>query len=132
MKKLSIFAIFLSAFLFIGISQAAQKSGQWQLMGEQEVNFNNDHDRIDIKRKAGPFRQLRVEVRDAPIEIREMIVKFGDGKTFRPKIQARFREGRGSHVVDLPGNRRSIDGVEFVYRSISSKRGKGKLLLYAR
>lgn len=132
MKNLSIFAIFLSAFLFIGISQAAQKSGQWQLMGEQEVNFNNDHDRIDIKRKAGPFRQLRVEVRDAPIEIREMIVKFGDGKTFRPKIQARFREGRGSHVVDLPGNRRSIDGVEFVYRSISSKRGKGKLLLYAR
>lgn len=132
MKQLSIFAIFLSAFLFIGISQAAQKSGQWHLMGEQEVNFDNDHDRIDVKRKAGPFRQLRVEVRDAPIEIREMIVKFADGKTFRPKIQARFREGHGSHVIDLPGNRKSIDGVEFVYRSISSKRGKGKLLLYAR
>ena len=132
MKLTSMFAIFLCAFLFTGISQAAQKSGQWQLMGEQEVNFDNDHDRIDVKRKAGPFRQLRVEVRDAPIEIREMIVKFADGKTFRPKIPARFREGHGSHVIDLPGNRRSIDGVEFVYRSISSKRGKGKLLLYAR
>ena len=135
MKPLSIFAIFLSALLFIGlagISQAAQKGGQWQLMGEQEVNFDNDHDRIDVKRKAGPFRQLRIEVRDAPIEIREMVVTFADGKKYRPKIQARFREGHGSHVIDLPGDRRSIDGVEFVYRSISSKRGKGKLLLYAR
>ena len=132
MKTVSLFAIFLCALVFTGISEAAQKGGQWQLLGEQEVNFDNDHDRIDVKRKAGPFRQLRVEVRDAPIEIREMIVTFGDGKKSRPKIQARFREGHGSHVIDLPGDRRSIDGVEFVYRSISSKRGRGKLLLYGR
>lgn len=132
MKTVSLFAIFLCAFVFAGISEAAQKGGQWQLLGDQEVNFDNDHDRIDVKRKAGPFRQLRIEVRDAPIEIREMIVTFGDGKKSRPKIQARFREGHGSHVIDLPGDRRSIDGVEFVYRSISSKRGKGKLLLYGR
>jgi len=132
MKTVSLLAIFLCAFVFTGISEAAQRSGQWQLLGEQEVNFDNDHDRIDVKRKAGPFRQLRIEVRDAPIEIREMIVTFGDGKKSRPKIQARFREGHGSHVIDLPGDRRSIDGVEFVYRSISSKRGKGKLLLYGR
>jgi hypothetical protein len=90
------------------------------------------HDRIDVKRNDGPFRQLRIEVTDAPIEIREMVVTFGDGKKFRPKIQARFREGHGSHVIDLPGNRRSIDGIEFVYRSINRKQGKGKVLVYAR
>jgi hypothetical protein len=48
------------------------------------------------------------------------------------KSQARFREGHGSHVIDLPGNRKSIDGVEFVYRSIDRRRGEGKVLLYAR
>ena len=132
MKTVSLFAIFLCAFVFTGIAEAAQKGGQWQLLGEQEVNFDNDHDRIDVKRKAGPFRQLRIEVRDAPIEIREMIVTFADGKKYRPNIRARFHQGHGSHVIDLPGDRRSIDGVEFVYRSISSKRGKGKLQLYGR
>jgi hypothetical protein len=132
MKTASIFAIFLCAFLFTGISEAAQKGGQWQLLGEQEVDFKNDRDRIDVKRSSGPYRDLRIEVRDAPIEINEMIVTFGDGKTFRPKIQARFREGRGSHVINLPGNRRSIDGVEFVYHSISRRQGKGKVLLYGR
>jgi hypothetical protein len=132
MKPSSLFAIVLCAFLFCGIAGAAQRGGQWQLVGEQEVNFNTERDRIDVKRSAGPFRELRIEVRDAPIEIREMIVTFGDGKTFRPKIQARFRNGRGSYVMDLPGNRRSIDGVEFLYRSINPRKGKGRVLLYAR
>jgi hypothetical protein len=131
-KTVSLFAIFLCAFLFTGISEAAQRGGQWQLLGEQEVDFKNDRDRIDVKRSSGPYRELRIEVRDAPIEINEMIVTFGDGEKFRPKTKARFREGRGSHVINLPGKRRSIDGVEFVYHSISRREGKGKLLLYGR
>jgi hypothetical protein len=132
MKRSFMFAILVIVLLCAGIAGAAQKGGRWQLLGEQEVDFKNDHDRIDVKRNDGPFRELRIEVRDAPIEIREMVVTFGDGKKFRPKIQARFREGHGSHVINLPGNRRSIDGVEFVYRSIDRKRGKGNVLLYAR
>ena len=32
-----------------------------------------------------------------------MVVTFGDGKKFRPKIQGRFREGHGSHLIDLLG-----------------------------
>ena len=132
MKALSVLGLLLCAFLFIGISEAAQRRGQWQLLGEQEVDFKNDRDRIDVKRASGPYRDLRIEVRDAPIEINEMIITFGDGEKFRPKIKARFREGRGSHVINLPGKRRSIDGVEFVYHSISRREGKGKLLLYGR
>jgi hypothetical protein len=132
MKQSFMFAILLIVLLCAGVSGAAQKGGRWQLLGEQEVDVKNDHDRIDVKRNDGPFRQVRIEVRDAPIEIREMVVTFGDGKKYKPKIQARFREGHGSHVIDLPGNRRSIDGVEFVYRSIDRRRGKGKILLYAR
>lgn len=132
MKPSSIFAIVVSIFLFTGIAGAAQRGGDWQLLGEQEVNFNTDRDRFDVRRRAGPFRELRVEVRDAPIEIREMVVTFGDGQTFRPNIHARFREGHGSHVIDLPGKRRSVDGVEFVYRSINPRKGRGRVLLYGR
>jgi hypothetical protein len=49
-----------------------------------------------------------------------------DGKAYKPKIQARFREGSGSQVIDLPGKQRSIDGVEFVYRSVNRKKGKAE------
>ena len=132
MKSILFSFMLLIALISPALSGAAQKGGHWELLGEGEVDFKNDHDRIDVKRRAGPFRQLRIEVRNAPIEIREMVVTFADGKTFKPKIQARFREGSGSHVIDLPGNRRSIDGVEFVYRSINRKQGKGRVLLYGR
>jgi hypothetical protein len=125
------FGIILVILICTSVVGAAERRGRWQLLGEQEVEFKNDHDRIDVKRNAGPFRQLRIDVRDAPIEIREMVVTFADGKTFKPKIRAHFAEGRGSHVIDLPGNRRLIDAVDFVYRSINRREGKGKILLYA-
>ena len=131
MKRLFVCAV-LIALVNPALAGAAQKGGHWQLLGEQEVDFKNDHDRIDVKRTAGPFRELRIEVRNAPIELSEMIVKFADGKTFKPKIQGRFREGSGSQVIDLPGKERSIDGVEFVYHSTSRSLGKGRVLLYAR
>ncbi|HMF49558.1 MAG TPA: hypothetical protein VK603_12990, partial [Candidatus Saccharimonadales bacterium] len=95
-----------------------ERNGPFILSTNEDSTSKNDRHRIDVKRKSGPYRELRIEVRDAPIEVNEMIVTFGDGNTFRPKINARFREGRGSHVINLPGNRRSIDGVEFMYHSI--------------
>jgi hypothetical protein len=125
-------AVLLMTALYSGVSGAAQRGGHWQLLGEQEVDFKNDHDRIDVKRSAGPFRQLRVEIRDAPIEIREMTVTFGDGRRFKTNIRGPFREGSETHVIDLPGNRRSIDGVDFVYQSLNRRRGKGRVLLYGR
>ncbi len=76
MKLASISTVLLCTFLFIGLGEAAQRGGQWQLLGEQEVDFKNDHDRIDVKHRAGPFRELRIEVRDAPIEIHDMTVNL--------------------------------------------------------
>jgi len=132
MKLASITAMLLCTILLIGVGQAAQRRGQWQLLGEQSVDFKSDHDRIEVKHRAGPFRELRIEVRDAPIEIRDMTVTFRDHKTFKPNIRARFRDGHGSHVIDLPGNRRFIDRVDFVYRTIDRRQGRGRVLLYAR
>jgi hypothetical protein len=131
--KTSLFSfMLLIALLNPALADAAQTGGHWQLLGEQEVDFKNDHDRIDVKRSAGPLRQLRIEVRNGPIEIRDMVVTFADGKTFKPKVKGRFREGSGSQVIYLPEKERSIDAVEFVYHSTSRSLGKGRVLLYAR
>jgi hypothetical protein len=108
------------------------RNGRWQLLGEQEVDDRTDRDRIDVRRDDGPFRELRIEVRDAPIEIRDMVVTFADGEKFQPRISERYDEGQRSRVISLPGGRRSVDGVEFLYRSIDRRGGKGKVLLYGR
>jgi hypothetical protein len=48
-------------FLFLsGIAGAANSSGKWELLGRSEVDFKNDHDRINVGRSEGRFKQLQV------------------------------------------------------------------------
>ena len=62
MKRYSLLGIFyllpviLSLFLIVG---AAESAKQWELLGRQEVNFRGDHDRIDVGRQEGRFKELQ-------------------------------------------------------------------------
>jgi hypothetical protein len=140
MKRL-VFPIIALLFIYIlaalpgSASEAAERRGRfdrWQPLGDAEAGFEFDHDRLNVARDAGPFRQLRIEVRGAPLEIREMIVTFGDGEQFKPRFPARLEPRSEGYVVDLPGGRRSVDAVTFVYRTSGRRDRSAKVLLYAR
>lgn len=123
----------LSLWLLVsGLAAAAQTPGRWEVLGRREVDFRNDHDQIDVGRNEGQFKQLQFRVKDAPIEVTKMVVTFGNNQTFTPKIRHRFTEGTGTHVIDLPGERRTIKRIAFNYKSISRREGKGTLEVLAR
>ena len=107
------------------IAGAAQSPDRWELLGQREVDFRNDHDQIDVGRSEGRFRQIEVRVKNAPIEIYDMIVTFGNDETFKPKLRHKFTEGSGSRIIDLPGERRTIKRIDFNYKSINRREGKG-------
>ena len=115
-----------------GLAAAAQSPGGWEVLGQREVDFRNDHDQIDVGRNEGQFKQIQLRVKDAPIEVNNMVVTFGNNQTFSPKIRHRFTEGTGAHVIDLPGERRTIKRIAFNYKSISRREGKGTLEVLAR
>lgn len=119
----------LLAFFFAGAARAAER---WELLGQRTVAFGGDHDRIDVGRSEGRFRQIEIRVRNAPIELSNMVVTFGNNETFRPKLRHKFTEGSGSRVIDLPGERRSIRRIDFNYKSLSRREGKGVVEVYAR
>lgn len=128
MKRLMMSAVISFALISASTASAAERRGRGQPVSEQEVGRIQDHDRVNV----GPFRQLRIEVRGAPIEIREVVVTLGDGKKFRPRIPKRLEQG-SDYVIDLPGRRgQSVDGVEFVYTSIDPRQQPAKVILYAR
>ena len=54
--------ILLAAFA----AGAAQSNDRWESLGQREVDFKNDHDRIDVGKSEGRFRQIRVTVRMRP------------------------------------------------------------------
>ena len=102
------------------------------MLGRQEVDFKNDHDRIDVGRKEGRFKQLEIRVQGAPVEINKMVVTFGNNETFSPELRHRFDEKSTSRVIDLPGDRRTIKRIDFNYRSINRREGKATVAVYAR
>lgn len=114
------------------IASAAQTPGRWERLGEREVDFRNDHDQIDVGRSEGRFRQIEIRVKDAPIEVFDMVVTFGNNETFTPKVRHKFAEGSGSHIIDLPGERRIIKRIDFNYKSLNRREGKGTVQVFAR
>jgi hypothetical protein len=114
-----------------GPSASRDREG-WELLGQTEADLRNDRDRIQVGRREGTFRTLRVVVRGAPLDMSEMVVTFGDGETFSPKLKQRFDENTTSREIDLPGNRRAIKTVDFNYRSVNRREGRATVYLYAR
>ena len=124
----------LVSFILLAVCMAgaAHSPDRWERLGQREVNFRNDHDQIDVGRSEGRFRQIDIRVRNAPIEVFDMVVTFGNNETFRPKLRHTFTEGSGSRIIDLPGERRTIKRIDFHYKSINRREGKGIVEVYAR
>jgi hypothetical protein len=62
----------------------------------------------------------------------KMVVTFDNNEKFSPQLRHRFEEGSDSHVIDLPGNRRTIKSIDFNYRSMNRREGKGTVAVYGR
>jgi hypothetical protein len=127
-KMIAVFAL----VLMTGVAMAASSPARWERLGQREVDFKNDRDRIDVGRSEGRFRQLQIRVKNAPIEISDMVVTFGNDETFKPNLRHRFNEGSGARNIDLPGDRRTIKRIDFSYKSISRREGKGVVEVFGR
>ena len=122
----------LSACVAPGGGYYGGRDGGWELLGQREADLRMDRDRIEVGRREGTFRELRIVVRGAPVEIYNMVVTFGDGRTFSLNIRHRFDENTSSREIDLPGDRRVIRSVDFAYRSLSRREGRATVMLYGR
>ena len=114
------------------VAGAAQSPDRWERLGQREVDFRNDHDQIDVGRSEGRFKQLQVRVKNAPIEIFDMVVTFANDTTFKPKLRHQFTEKSASRIIDLPGERRTIKRIDFNYKSINRREGKGTVEVLGR
>jgi hypothetical protein len=110
----------------------ARAATSWERLGARDVDFKNDRDTIEVGKSEGRFKQLQIRVKGAPIEMSDMVVTFGNGETFSPNLRERFAEGTGSKTIDLPGDRRNIRRIDFRYKSINRREGKGRVEVYAR
>jgi hypothetical protein len=104
--------------LLIGFSLAAsaQPGRERVFLGDAHVDGGVDHDRIMVTAARGEYRAVQFRVENAAIEFDRVVVHFGNGTAERIAMRHRLAAGEETRIIDLPGNRRVIESVEFWYR----------------
>jgi len=101
-----------------------------ELLGQLEVDFRAESDVLQVGRDEGSFQKIRLVVRGASIELRDVKVTFADNSVFDPESRSRVLREDASFVFDLPGQRRVIKSITFQYRTLDRREGKATVLVY--
>jgi hypothetical protein len=101
----------------------AWDSRGWEMLGERHIDGRVDRDRIDVGRYEGRFTKLTLVALDADFEMLDFRVKFGNGEVWSPTLRHYFRENTRTHVIDLPGDKRVIEKIDFTYRNLGYSGG---------
>ena len=104
----------------------------WTLLGQQQVGFTAERDRINVGSKEGRFTELLVMVKGAGLTIDEMTVTLGNKKEVKLNVKQELKEGESTKPIDLPGKDRAIRHVDFSYRTTAKGSGKATVMLYGR
>jgi hypothetical protein len=112
--------------VFYGVEGAAVFPS-WENLGCKQVNFLVDKDTIEVGRKEGTYKSLRLKVRQAPVELFDIRVTFGNGDKQTIQVRQAVPAGAESRPIDLNGKSRGIQRIEMLYRSIPSFKGKAEI-----
>jgi len=87
-------------------------------LGERGVDGAADHDAIHVGKRDGKLREVMLVVDNAPVELFDLVVTFGNGERFEPRTRLVFGAGSTSRRIDLPGGGRFIQRVDFRYGNL--------------
>jgi hypothetical protein len=93
--------------------------GDWVELGCKQVSLiGRDRDTIPVGRREGRFAAIRLQVRGADVEIRDLRVVYANGDPDDIPVRNLIRADSRTRPLDLRGRERSIDQVELVYRTV--------------
>jgi len=124
----------LSLFLLVGLSSFTipNTHSNWEPLGSRKVNFKVDRDAIMVGVADGRFKRLKVVVTQGDLNMRSMIVHYGNGTIDNIPLRFNFNKRSTSRVVDLKGNTRIIKKVVFVYDTKNRERKRAKVTLFGK
>ena len=108
-----------------------EKFPNYELLGERKVDFGADKDTIQVSGKEGRYVSLIIGVMDGNLEMFDIKITFGNGDTHSPEVRHSFKQGERSRQLDLPGEARVINKVEFKYKS-KLRKGKAAVKLFGK
>jgi hypothetical protein len=98
--------------------QHAMRNG-YVYLGERWVDGGADHDALHVGKRDGRFTSVMIVVENAPVEIFNAVLTFGDGQRWEPGTRLVFGPDSTSRSIDLPGGARFIKRVDFRYGNLA-------------
>lgn len=113
-----------------GLKELPPQRDVWDELGRGLVGFGQDRDTIRVGRREGRFNKIAFEILNNDVQIQDVKVFFDRGPPQDLPVREFVRAGSRSRPLDLRGEDRVIDRIEFVYRSRPSPRGPARIVVY--
>jgi hypothetical protein len=113
-RIISVLFLFVSATTLGGQVLPAQHP-QMVFLGSGRVNSGLDHDTIQAGPQQGTFRAIQLRVNGGAVNFLRVIVQYGNGTRSEIQVRSNIPAGGTTRIIDLPGDRRIIQRVDFWY-----------------
>ncbi|HEY9008809.1 DUF2541 family protein [Ohtaekwangia sp.] len=104
----------------------------WVEIGSRKVNFGLDRDVINVSYRDGYFEAIKIVVRGGALNMHKCTVYFENGGQQEIELRHNFGKGTDSRVIDLKGNKRFIDKIEFWYDTKNAANRKAEVIVWGR
>jgi hypothetical protein len=102
--------------------------GDWVELGCKQVSlFGRDRDSLEVGRREGRFKAIRLHVRGADVEMLDLRVIYANGAPDDIPVKNVIRQGERTRPLDLRGFERSISRVDMTYRTIPNFKGLARV-----
>lgn len=130
MKNILSIALSLSLLLVLTsfTSEPNPRQKGWEYLGKRVVNWGLDKDVIAVGPNAVGYTKLKIRVTGGAVNMRKMVVTYGNGDKDNIPLQFHFHKGEDSRVIDLKGGKRQIKNITFWYDT--KNRSKTKAIVH--
>jgi hypothetical protein len=130
--KLTLLAILLASVMFSSFTINRSMLDPWVQLGMLKVDYALDHDVLPVTYRKGYFEAVKIVVRGGPLHMHKCMVYFENGGQQEVELRHNFAKGTESRVVDLKGNKRFIERIEFWYDTKDIADRKALIVVWGR
>ena len=117
--------------LMVSAGSLAASAQDWKKLGQKDVDFHMDHDRI-IARDKGGIREIHMSVTKAPVKFLRVVINYRNGEKQEVEFLENLQMGGMSRSITIEGSGRKIDSIDLWYETNSLGGKKAKVTVYGR
>lgn len=108
-----------SAFAQQKETVVANNEPGWHKITQTVADLKQDHDDVLIEGE-DHFKALRLHIEDAPVEMEQLSVVYGDGQHEDIPVRYLINPGGDTRQIDLEGKDRIIKKIVLKYKTVSN------------